>query len=287
MKKVRILSILVLLITGMGHSYGQFSGDNWVDVKSKKSGEIVMTYVETPGFASRNNTGQIEGICVDIMEKFVEHIGKEHKVNLKLILKSLSKPEDFKLFMNVVKGSKGGVFGLGNISITEQRKKSYRFSPPFMSNVTILLTHTSVPTLEKMELIGEVFEGMNAYAVKGTTNEQKVIEIKNKYLPNLKIQHLNSSKDALAKIVTDKNSFTNVDFTYYLAVLKQRMPIKRHPAGDMLTDEFGIIMPKNNDWEPLLSDFFNDFIGGPTYKKIVVRHLGQNALKLLDAISSN
>ncbi len=59
--------------------------------------------------------------------------------------------------------------------------------------------------------------------------------------------------------------------------------IKRHQVADKATEKFGIIMPKSNDWSPLLAEFFDSgFIGGVEYRKSINRHLGANALKLLD-----
>ncbi len=283
-KYIKLVSLLFLFVLFQFQATAQLSGDTFKKAKSNGQADITYTYVETPGFVSKNEAGEMNGLCVDIMREFVKYVESKQNIKVKLNFKGISDHDNFKLFMEVMKNAKGGVFGLGNITITQARKKTYNFSPPFISNITILLTHTDVPSLKSMNEIGTTFKGLKAYAVKGTTNEQQILKIKKQYLPELEIRHVSSSVEVLEKVVNDPKSFTNLDFTYYLAILKQRKPIKRHQAGDLLTEEFGIIMPKSNDWSPLMREFFQSgFIDGPVYRKIIARHLGPNALKLLDS----
>lgn len=279
---IRIL-LIAFIALWVSRLAAQTVGDTYKKAKSAGHGTITYVYVKTPGFAAKDSNGEVSGICVDIMKEFVKYVAQKKNLKLTLKFKNHGDANNFKLFMTTVKNSRGGVFGLGNITITEARKKSYNFSPSFMTNVTIMLTHSSVPSLKKLSQIATTFKGMKAITVKGTTNEQNILEIKKKYMPSLQIVQVKSSEAALNKVITDKTSFTNLDFTYYLAVLKQRKPIKRHQDADKATEKFGIIMPKSNDWSPLLAEFFDSgFIGGVEYRKSISRHLGANALKLLD-----
>lgn len=282
--KFLLTSILVsCLMFGFGQVPAQIVGDTYKKAKSAGHGTITYVYVKTPGFAAKDSNGEVSGICVDIMKEFVKYVEQKKNLKLNLKFKNHGDANDFKLFMTTVKSSRGGVFGLGNITITNARKKAYHFSPSFMTNVTIMLTHSDVPSLKNLDQIATTFKGMKAITVKGTTNEQNILNIKKKYMPSLQIVQVKSSEVALNKVISDKKSFTNLDFTYYLAVLKQRKPIKRHQVADKATEKFGIIMPKNNDWQPLLTEFFNSgFMEGSEYRKIINRHLGANALKLLD-----
>ena len=261
----------------------QIIGDTFASAKTKGTANMTYIYVNSPGFSFKNSTGDIEGICVDIMKEFAKYVESTHKLKVNLKYHNTSDHDNFPMFLDQIKKGKGGVFGLGNITITEDRKATYNFSQPFISNITIIMSHSSVPSLTSLDKIGTTFRGMKAYAERGTTNELQLNEIKEKYFPSLEILYVDSGVDLLEKIVSDRKSFTNIDFTYYLAVLKQRKPIKRHQVGDNISEKFGIIMPKSNDWKPLMDSFFNSgFIGGPVYRKIIARHLGENALKMLD-----
>jgi putative glutamine transport system substrate-binding protein len=88
----------------------------------------------------------------------------------------------------------------------------------------------------------------------------------------------------MKEVASDSKKFTDIDFTYFLEAVQTKMAVKRHPGGDNTTEQFGIIMPKSNDWAPLLEKFMSSFVGGMEYKKIVSNNLGSSAMKYLEAL---
>lgn len=282
---IRSILSACLLLAAFSPAWSQLSGTTFQEAKNSKSATWAFTYVETPGFASKKD-GKVDGLVVEIMSKFAEFVEKEEGIKVKFQFKGKN-PDDFPTFMQEVKTGKGGVFGLGNITITEARKKEYAFSPAFIKNISIICTHKDVPTLESMKSISTDFAGMKAVVVGGTTNEEVIKGIKAKYIPSLQIITFKSSPEALDAVIKDKKAFTNLDFTYFLAATQQNLPIKRHPVGDQSTEEFGILMPKGSDWAPLMEKFLKSgFVGSTEYRKIIATHLGNNALRLLDAVSN-
>jgi ABC-type amino acid transport substrate-binding protein len=285
MKYKHLLTTLLLAFLGYLPSQAQLTGATFAEAKSSKTAKWTYTYIETPGFASKQANGQVEGLVVDIMKRFAEYVEKQEGIKVSYEFKAKN-PNDFGVFLQEVKTGQGGVFGLGNITITEARKREYTFSPAFIKNISIICTHKDAPNLSALKDISKSFAGMRAIVVDGTTNEQVIRDLKKKHWPELQIQKFSSSPEALEAVINDKKSFTNLDFTYYLAALQQNKPIKRHPAGDQSTEEFGIIMPKSNDWNPLMEKFFTQFIGSSEYRKIIANHLGTTGLRLLDSVAN-
>lgn len=263
----------------------QLQGDRLADVLEKGKGTIVLTCVETPGFAAKDASGKVNGVCVAIMERFVQYVEQEKGV--KLTVKYQGGTAAFKTFYENVKGATGGVFGLGNATITEARKKEVRFSPPFISNITLLLSHKDVPTLTDLKLIGATFKGLTAYTVRSTTNEIRILDFKKNYFPDLQIAYVNSSQEALDKVASTPNSFTNLDFTYYLNAIQDKKEVKRHPAGDRSVERFGLLMPMDSDWNGLMKDFFmanGGLTASTEYKQILAQHLGVPAMNMLTEV---
>ena len=112
------------------------------------------------------------------------------------------------------------------------------------------------------------------------------MEIKNDYFANMKIVELSNIAPLMNQLKNNDKSFAILDLNYYLEVLQKKLPIKRHPIGDRKDDQFGVIMPKNCDWQPLLNDFFVDFIGSTSYSEIISRNLGASALRLMNNIKN-
>lgn len=279
MKQQQFLSMLFLacFITCTSTLFAQLKGDTYATAKSKGSANWVLTYSNAPGFASASKSG----ITYDIMMAFEQWIEKNKGINVSISHQSAD-ANDFTKFLEKVKNSKGGVFGLSNTTITEARKKEYNFSPPYITNIGMIITHNSISTLTDLNDIANAFAGMTAVTIKNSTNEKRLLDIKKNHFPNLKIEYVPSFQQAMDIVLADPKKFTNVDFTYYLDAVQNRKPVKRHPGGDDQTEQFGIIMPKSNDWAPLLAEFMNEYVGSTEYKKVIMDNLGPSAIKFFE-----
>jgi ABC-type amino acid transport substrate-binding protein len=285
MKNLVILLLLFLCGTTVAQKY---SGDPWSEVKKSGAGTISMAYVETPGFVYKGEDGKLTGICVDMMNDFVKWANETKGV--KLTSKFVGDGSSFKGMFEKVKGAKGGVFGLGNITITEERKREVKFTPSFITNSAILITQSSVPTLKKLEDIGTGFAGFTAYTAQGTMNDKRITELKQKYFNDLTISYTTSSQEALEKVFADPKGFAYLDMAFYLEAVQLKKDVKRHPSGDKMAEEFGIIMPSSSDWGPLFEEFVKSnggYFNSKQYKALLVKHLGDAGLKLMKSVAKN
>lgn len=285
MKKIIVIIWLVWLTAYQAISQG-LSGDSWASAKKNKSANVVVTYTYAPKFADVVN-GEQKGLCFDIMKDFVAYVKEEHGITITIQYKTLNDPKDFDLFLNTVKVSNGGVFGLGDITITNERKKAYNFTEPYFSNMAILATNNSVTTLSSIDNIGKEFAGKVAIVQNGTTHEDRMKRLKETYYPSLIIETTKGYAEANEKVIDSPNYFTYIDFSTYLDVVSNRIPLKRHEAGDQKGEDFGFIMPKSSDWASIFNEFLRadgGFTDSVKYRKLLVDNLGSHVLKLMNAI---
>ncbi|NJM25467.1 MAG: amino acid ABC transporter substrate-binding protein [Bacteroidia bacterium] len=281
--KKNLTSFLFVLVCGS--AWAQYTGDPWSKVSASKKGMLSLAYVETPGFVYKDNAGNLTGICVDIMKDFTTWLKDEKGIAVQV--NYVGDGSSFRGMYDKVKASSGGVIGLGNITITEERKKEIKFSPPFITNFAVLITQNRVGTLVKLEDMSTGFAGLTAYTAKGTLNEKRTDELKSKYFPAMKISYTGSSQETMEKILTDANAFAYLDLAFYLDAVKQRKAIKRHPAGDKAAEQFGFVLPLSSDWGAVLDEFFAADGGYTTsgdYKHILVKHLGETGVRLLSSV---
>jgi len=280
-KKLLVSTIAIATIFNV---YSQLSGTSYQESKRTKKAEFVYVYDGVPGFAEFKD-GQVSGLVVGLIQDFENYLKEKEgiEVSSQFVLKG-----NFSNFLTEIKKAQGGVFGLSNISISDERKKSYSFSPPYLDNVSLLLSNGKVKTLGKLENIESEFAGMVAYSLPSSSYFQRLSEIKSTYYPNLKIITVATEAEVLEKLRTDENAFAILDVNCYIDVLKKKQNIKRHPVGDVKDDPFGILMPKGSDWEPLIRDFFNsELIGSTRHSQMISDNLGSSALKLLNSIKVN
>ena len=264
------------------------NGDTWAQVQKAGSGSVTITYVETPSFVYKDAQGRLTGVCVDIMDDFLAWV--ESTKGVKVQARYLGNGSSFSQMFYSVKQGRNGVFGLGNVTITEARKKEISFSPPFIRNFAILITHNSVPLLRDMASIKTSFAGMKAYTASGTLNEKRILKLQKEYgWSNLAIDKVNNSPQTLQAVLKDTKSFTYLDLAFYLNAVKERKPVRRHPVGDESSEEFGIIMPLGSDWAGLMNEFFQangGYRNSMSYKKTLVKHLGASAVRLIEGSGS-
>ncbi|WP_375579918.1 transporter substrate-binding domain-containing protein [Marivirga tractuosa] len=284
MKKLLFNSLLIISLLFAGvKSQAQYTGDTFAKAKESKTANLTYVYSEAPGFAA-NIGGEVKGVCVDVMSDFEFFLLDNYGITVNSTMKK-EHANNFTSYLDAIKKSSNGVFGLSNTTITQKRKASYNFSPPYITNIGMMLSNEALPTLNDISKIADVFAGKKAVTVKGSTNEEQILQIKKKYYPNLTIEYVNSFEEAMNTITNSTDYFANLDFTYYLDATKSKKPIKRHPAGDQTAEEFGIVMPKNSDWAQPFQEFLTEsYRTSPSYRKIIAKHLGRNALQLLDAV---
>jgi hypothetical protein len=280
--KIYLISFVILL---SGSVFGQsYSGDTWAAVKTSKTGSISLAYVETPSFVYKDKSGSLTGISIDIMSDFVEWVNKTQGVTI--TSKFVGDGSSFRGMYDKTKASTGGVFGLGNVTITDERKREVKFSPPIITNFAILVTQPSVPALAKLEDISKSFANFTAYTAKGTTNEKRILDLKQKYFPAMKIANTTTSQETLEKLFSDPNGFAYLDLAFYIEAVQMKKPIKRHPVGDKAAEQFGIVMPTSSDWSPLIEEFFKangGYTNTKEYKTILIKHMGEAGVKLLQS----
>jgi ABC-type amino acid transport substrate-binding protein len=274
-----------LMLTLAGSAQAQLQGDTYASAKQKGEARVIYYYNETPGYVSREANGTMKGLCIDLMQAFGLWLKKYEDIELKPVYNGQD-AHDFKRFLLSMQQAKGGVFGVGSTTITEERKKNLQFSPPFLTNLSILITHADAPTLKAKKDIAATFSGMQALAVKGTTNEQWLLGLKKEFYPSLNLQYVASGEEALRQIVKNPKLFTQQDFIFYLNAKDSGLPIKRQAVADETSQHLGILLPLNSDWAPLMERFMKAFVGSNEYRRIVSRNLGPHALKLLDSVGA-
>ncbi|MFQ3215489.1 MAG: hypothetical protein ACI9XJ_000091 [Marivirga sp.] len=283
------LKFIAIILLYCNQLIGQnLSGDNFAQANVSKKATVTFAYVETPGFVYKDQSGKLTGVCVDIMNDFTVYVRQNYGIQMNA--RFVGNGSSFRaMFDGVKKGSKG-VFGLGNITVTEARKSEIKFSPSFITNFAILVTNSEVPALDAMSDLPQKFNGFTAYTAKGTLNEKRINRIKSEYYPELKISYVNSSPEVLSKVLGDKKSFSFLDLAFYLDAVKGRAPLRRHQVGDEGSEDFAFIMPLSSDWQPIIQEFFEangGYKNSTEYKKILVNHLGLSAVKLLDSTIGN
>lgn len=242
--------------------------------------QLTVLYVPAEGFAYVNPQGQLSGVSVEIMQDFASWLRLQHRLSVQLNFTAETNWQQF--YQRVVK-AEGGVFGLGNVTITEPRKQALKFSPAYLHNIAALITHQDVQALPDWQALPVHFAELQPLAFSGTLHEQRITRLRDQYQSEAVIQQVSSNPDLLAQVASG-NHYAYVDAYNYWRAREAGLSLRDHPIAAETGETFGFIMPLNSDWDNLLKAFFaaeGGYLNSARYQQILTQQLGTELAQLL------
>lgn len=256
----------------------QYKGDRWEKVKSTGSGTLTVVYYEQPGLIQKVN-GKMKGVCVDILADFVRYVKEKHGKTV--TVNYAGEEKEFTNFLKVVQTTPN-ILGVTNTSITPERKKIMKFTPPFMMTQMVLLTNQQTPAIKDLSELPKVYAGFKAEVITGSTHVSYIEKIKKDYYPGLKVEYATSSESVIRNLMANPKMFSVLDFTEYVGVVRRKLPIKRQEVDLGSAEHLGFIMSRNSDWDVIWNEFLTpEYRKSVEYKKIIAENLGSNFLNLV------
>jgi hypothetical protein len=149
----------------------------------------------------------------------------------------------------------------------------------------VLITHDSVGELNALADAWTTFSGLSALAFEGTLHEERLRALRGAHVPGAPLVMARSNNEIIERVAAG-GYFAYVDAYNFWRAQEQGAPLRRHAVGDDPAEEFGVIMPLNNDWAPLLEEFFardGGYRNAPEYRRILEAHLGVSLTEALEA----
>lgn len=272
MKTKKIIAIIALLFIG---SISQLKAQSWGELLETKSGELNVTYFENEPYAYKNKKGEVSGIEVDILKAFVVWAKKEKGVDIKL---NFTASKNFSEFYNELPAGSSNTIGLGSVTITEERAKEVNFTPPYLKNISVLVTDGTVPTARTEEELKENVLSLNPVTIKGSIHQSHLENWYKEINPNIVYEYVEEAQMIPQKIKESAKYFGYVDIISFWKYLKNNGDhyIKMHSIANKMGEYFGFVLPANSDWILGLNEFFESgfgFTATKEYHKILEKHL--------------
>jgi hypothetical protein len=232
------------------------------------------------GSASNGGPKGVEG---EIFDAFVSWLKNKKELQVQVNFKSHT---DFDAFYQSVREGKDNVIGFGNATITEKRKKEVQFSPPYLKNISVLVTSGGVPTISKTEEIKELLEGKKGISSLRSVHAMYLDEIREKHIPALGIEFVSDQNAIPRKISMDAQYFGYMDIISYWYYVKQSSSfLKFHRFMNRGDERMGFMLPLESALMPLVAEFFESgfgFTSTKSYKEILERYLGYEIMSTVE-----
>lgn len=244
--------------------------------QSLQADKLNVHYLDNFPFAYTSPEGNLTGIEVDIIMAFADWLRRNKDV--KLSFEFIDYTDFAKLYERLKSQTSGNHIGLASASITADRKKEVDFTPPYMKNVSLLVSNVEVPTLRAYSDMPQFFNNMTALVMRATVMENHLLEIQKKHHEKMRVSYVEHPVDVVRQISATHNQYYGyVDVLTYWAELK-RAPInvKIHRIANLDNQRFGLMLPKNSPylayWQEFMEAGFG-FAATETYFNILSRHL--------------
>ena len=274
-----ILVIVALFITQLS-----FSQDNsWLEAQSTKNVQLNVFYFENEPFAYTNDKNQLTGIEIEILNYFKDWVWKNKQV---AITYNYIKTSEYDNYLTMLAASNGNAIGAGTVTITEDRKREYQFTAPYLKNISVLVSHGSVPTLSSINDYSSSFSGLRPVTVKGTIHEILLKQVVKASKTDLLPEYVDSPMDVAESITSNPKYYGYIDIiSYWKFVKTNKIYIKMHKKANNEDERFAFILPPNSDWLIPLNEFFESgfgFTSTKDYHKILERHLGEEIINFVE-----
>lgn len=274
-----LIGLALLWFAGAAAAHDR--GDEFEQARQAGAATLRVLWVASPGWAELDEWGHPSGVTVELMERFARWLSDEHALAIELVWEE---EPDWSRFYRRVRDADSGVFGLGNVTITEARRSELRFSPPYARNTGVLISSADVAEIHKPEALPQVLADRRAMAFTDTLHEARLRHLAETYWPGMMMDFTRSNEQILETVAAGTH-FAYIDGYHYQRAVAAGLPLRRHDAFDAADERFGIIMPLASDWSDVLAQFFARAEGGLVssdwYRDLFERHLGQETAELM------
>lgn len=252
-------------------------GDSWAQVKAKKGGVITVLYDNFPPFAYLDSSGRLVGIEIELFESFGRFIHQHYDYDLQIHWQNGG--SFIQTYERVRTSSSPGVFGVANFSVTPERQKQVNFTPPYMPDINVLITHNEVPSYASaQDFIGDL-SNLKAYTVPNTTMAQDIDSLQEGFFPALPVEMVANDYIVLDRIAQDKRAFGYLPLSLYLYA--NRQGLKRQQVLRSERTGFAAIYPSFSDWGEPMQAYANAPDSERITYQIVSKYLGRDVVNVI------
>lgn len=251
---------------------------------SQNGDTLYINYLSQSPFAF-NEKEELKGIEIEVINEYVFWLKSKKKMNINLKHRSFNSFNDL---MEATKKGRNNSLGLASAQVTPERIKEVDFTCPYLKKVAFCITNGHAPDIkiESKDEIMRALGSMEALTINNSTLNKYVMELKKKYLPELKISYHSDEKKILDEISKNVLFFGYVDAVAFYTYLKTNPSkfIKMQKLLNQNKEEIAFMVPKGSTHKQLFTEFFtgpNGFKNSQNYRFILEKYLGAYMTSIL------
>ncbi len=279
LKNTILLNFILIILPILSYA----TGDNWADILSNKKGEVVF-YWYPNNISIEDSKDIIDGVEFDLAKSFINYINEKYGVEITL---KWIETKSFDDVMDTVRYAQSGVFGASSISITEERKSYFKFTPPYLADVAVLVSSPDVPLAHTSREFVKIFNRLTAVSIPNTTLDKALKELSFKQNLRFDMKYVSNSGEIIAAIENSKNGFGYIDLPNFLVAFDHSSKVRRQFFYPIKLEGIAMIYPLVSDWEDPVKDYFNSEQFEVDKQRIIEKYFGKDVMDVVDRIAKS
>ncbi|MGM0579316.1 MAG: ATP-binding protein [Bacteroidota bacterium] len=272
---MRISIIIFILFLFGGNSV---SAKSFQDILDEGSGKVTVYYFPIEPFIYQDERGNLLGIEKEIMDSFLRFIEKKYSVRLFVEWEEVP---TFNSVFDSVNQSETTAFGVSVISKTTERTKKVAFSYSYMPDVSVFITHLSVPYLKDGNALKQHIKGFEAATISNTTYKHDLDDLNDTFDLNLNYVDVPNDEDIIRLVGRNKEMVGYVGLPFYVIEISNGNPVKRQSAFQVKRDGYRFIYQLEQGWDKAVKNYFESYLYRAEADKIIRRYLGNDYSELI------
>tara|TARA_R110001592_G_scaffold307299_3_gene581064 strand:- start:96531 stop:97346 length:816 start_codon:yes stop_codon:yes gene_type:complete len=246
---------------------------------------ITINYLNRYPFSYSENSKDVKGIEIEILESFSQWVRKNKNIDLDFNYVGHTSFDD--LYETAKKENTNSI-SAGTITIKKERLEDVRFSAPYLRNISVLISNGEQETMSDLAMMDSLFANNKGLASKNSVHLKHLQSLKNNHFPDMMIDIVASQTDIPQMVAKDKHLFGYIDLIQFWQFKKQNPEsfIKIHRIANVNEEQFGFAFGKDNEFiADLFDEFFNDgfgFTSTKQYHNILEKYLGKEIVPTVE-----
>ncbi|MFK7952479.1 MAG: ATP-binding protein [Ekhidna sp.] len=279
---MKIISVFLGLLA-LFSAHGQSSGDKWTDILVNKEGKVVFYW-----YPNNNRIEEsrdiLDGVEYDLAKSFIDYINAKYEVNISM---EWIETKDFNDVMDTVRNSESGVFGASSISITEERSEYLNFTPPYLSDVAVLVSSPNIPLARTAKEFNRLFDSLTAISIPNTTLNNALNQLRLDKNLHFKTDYVSNSGEIIDRIENSPNSFGYIDLPNFLVAFDHLSKVRRQFFYPLKMEGIAMIYSLNSDWNIPVEDYFGSDQFELDRRKIISKYFGEEVMEVVRRVSTS
>lgn len=254
---------------------------SWALARESDSATVAILYTPNKPFVFEDEGDQMRGIEADLVAAFREFVKQEYGVSLAVEWQEVSGLRAIQSRLTI--GSH--YWGASGLSITSERQRYLEFTPPYMPDIEVLITHQRTGIFADSLSLIQALRVMHWVTVPNSTFERNLDRLKDRYAAGKLYRYVSEPRAVARAVAQDENGVGYVQLSNYIVAIQEDKPLNRQIFFQIQNEGLALALARQTDWHIPWKAFFARPQTTGFLNRLIRQYMGDQATELINQLS--